>query len=119
MIDWSVLVTAIAGVIGTVGGSWGSYIFTKKKYNVEVDSAKIANLEHIIDIQNAHIENLSKRLDTVLKRNEQLEKQIVDLRRTVYNLMSSMCKDFTCSHRRIDDLEDPIPSTSESVDIPV
>lgn len=114
--DWSILVTALAGVVGTVGGSWGSYIFTKKKYNVEVDSAKIANLEHIIDIQNAHIENLSKRLDTVLNRNEQLEKQIVDLRRTVYNLMSSICKDFTCPNRRDEETVSEATLPAETVE---
>lgn len=97
--DWGIILTGIIGLVSTIVGSWSSYIFTKRKYNAEVDGAKIDNLKQIIDIQNEQIKNLSERLDIVLDRNKQLEQEVVDVRRQMFNLMSNICLDLTCSHR--------------------
>lgn len=101
--DWSILITAIAGIIGTIGSGFGTYIFTRRKYNTEVDSAKIDNLSKIIQIQSNQLDNLTKRLDLALARNQTLEKEVVALRQQMYNLMSSICMDFTCKIRKADD----------------
>lgn len=99
MFDFGIIITGIVGLISTIVGSWSSYVFTKKKYNAEVDGAKIDNLKQIIDIQNEQIKNLSERLDIVLERNKSLEAEIVEVRKQMFNVMSSICLDFTCKHR--------------------
>lgn len=99
MFDYGIIITGIVGLISTIVGSWSSYIVTKKKYNAEVDGAKIDNLKQIIDIQNEQIKNLSERLDIVLERNKSLEAEIVEVRKQMFNVMSSICLDFTCKHR--------------------
>lgn len=99
MFDYGIIITGIVGLISTIAGSWSSYVFTKRKYNAEVDGAKIDNLKQIIDIQNEQIKNLSERLDIVLERNKSLEAEIVEVRKQMFNVMSSICLDFTCRHR--------------------
>ena len=82
-----VLITGFAGIITTITGSFTSWIFARKKYNAEVDSTKIDNLSKIIDVQNEQIRNLQDRLDASLERNKQLEKELIDVRTRVSNLM--------------------------------
>jgi len=82
-----VLITGFVGTITTIIGSFTSWIFARKKYNAEVDSTKIDNLSKIIDVQNEQIRNLQDRLDASLERNKQLEKELIDVRTRVSNLM--------------------------------
>lgn len=98
-----IILTTLCSTASAAVGSAISYIFTKKKYNAEVDGAKIDNLKQIIDIQNEQIKNLSERLDTVLERNKTLEAEVVEVRKHMFNVMSSICLDFTCRHRITDE----------------
>lgn len=41
-----------------------------------------------------------ERLDEVLKRNEDLESQVSQLRNQVFSLMQTMCIDMTCEYRK-------------------
>lgn len=82
-----VIITGFVGIITTITGSFTSWIFARKKYNAEVDSTKIDNLSKIIDVQNEQIRNLQDRLDASLERNKQLEKELIDVRTRVSNLM--------------------------------
>lgn len=96
----SMIVPSICTIIGSVISSLVTFLFTKKKYNAEVDSAKIDNLKQIIDIQNEQIKNLSERLNIILDRNKQLEQEVVEVRKQMFNVLSSICYDFTCKHRQ-------------------
>lgn len=93
----TLLVTNIISPIITGIISWVS---AKKKYNTEVDANKIANLRNIIEVQEQQIKNLSERLNTTMERNKQLEAEVVELRKQMFNFMQSICLDFTCKHRK-------------------
>ena len=41
-----------------------------------------------------------ERLEEVLKRNAELEQEVGELRKQVFNLMSSICTDLTCQLRK-------------------
>lgn len=99
MVDFDILITGGVGVITTIVGSWATWVFSRKKYNAEVDGTKIENLAKIIDIQNNQIKNLQERLELTLERNKTLEQEVVELRRSMFNLMSNICLDLTCKHR--------------------
>ena len=43
-----------------------------------------------------------ERLEEVLKRNTELEQEVGELRKQMFNLMSSICTDLTCQLRKRD-----------------
>ena len=40
------------------------------------------------------------RLDEMIKRNDELEKEVEDLRKQMFQLMNSICTDLTCQLRK-------------------
>lgn len=85
-----IIITGVIGLITTIGGSWSSWVFARKKYNAEVDGTKIENLAKIIEVQNEQIKNLQERLNTSLERNKQLESELIDVRKQVSELMMKL-----------------------------
>lgn len=111
MID--VIITGLLGLISTVIGSAVSWLTARKKYNAEVDSARIDNLQKSLEFYITLADDNTKRLEDVLKRNEYLEKrdseiekkndkleeEVTRLRNQMFTLMQQICLDFTCNHR--------------------
>lgn len=85
-----IIITGVVGLLTTIGGSWSSWIFARKKYNVEVDTTRIENLAKIIEVQNEQIKNLNERLNASLDRNKQLESEVIELRKQVSELMMKL-----------------------------
>ena len=93
------IIVSILGMIGI--SNIITFILTKRKYNVEVDSQRIENLNEAFDVykkmteetldsqkrlmeatitfQNQTIESQNKKLDELQKENETLRKQVADL----------------------------------------
>lgn len=120
--DWNILMTAVAGGCTTIIGIVASYFATKKKYNVEVRSQEIDNLKRIIEIQAEQIRSLAERQTLVLERNKKLEEEILELRRQMFNLMGSICYDFTCRHRisqQQEEIRQNISQASNAQEVPV
>ena len=80
MLDIQVIITGAIGIITTIVGSWTSYIFTKRKYNAEVDNSVIDNMKQSLDFYIKLSDDNKARLDEALKRNDALEKEIQQLR---------------------------------------
>lgn len=70
MIDNEVLLTAGIGVITTIASGWTSYFFTRKKYNSEVDSTNIQNMQETLEFYKTLSDYNKERLDEYLRRNE-------------------------------------------------
>jgi hypothetical protein len=96
----SEIIIALIGVASTVISAWMSYFFTRKKYHSEVDSTVINNMKESLDFYTKLSDDNKARLEEALKRNEQLEGEIRDLRKQVNELMMSICYDLTCSARQ-------------------
>ena len=100
MIELDVLITGAVGVVSSIISAWTSWFFARKKYNSEVDNNLIENMQNSLNFYKQLSDDNRKRLDDVLKRNEELDKEIQDLRKQLFNLMSSICVDLTCQVRK-------------------
>lgn len=100
MIDFGILITGGIGLITTIVSSWASWFFARKKYNSEVDSNLINNMKESLDFYERLSADNRGRLEEVLKRNTELEQEVRELRKQLFNLMSSICTDLTCQLRK-------------------
>lgn len=100
MIDFGILITGGVGLITTIVSSWASWFFARKKYNSEVDSNLINNMKESLDFYERLSADNRERLEEVLKRNTELEQEVGELRKQLFNLMSSICTDLTCQLRK-------------------
>lgn len=100
MIDFGILITGGIGLITTIVSSWASWFFARKKYNSEVDSNLINNMKESLDFYERLSADNKERLEEVLKRNTELEQEVRELRKQLFNLMSSICTDLTCQLRK-------------------
>ena len=100
MIDFGILITGGIGLITTIVSSWASWFFARKKYNSEVDNNLINNMKESLDFYERLSADNRERLEEVLKRNAELEQEVGELRKQMFNLMSSICTDLTCQLRK-------------------
>lgn len=100
MIDLGVLITGGVGIITTVISGWTSWFFARRKYNSEVDNNLIENMQQSLEFYKKLSDDNKNRLDEVLKRNAELEREIKDLRKQMFCLMNSICTDLTCQLRK-------------------
>lgn len=100
MIDLGILITGGVGIITAVISGWTSWFFARRKYNSEVDNNLIENMQQSLEFYKKLSDDNKNRLDEVLKRNEELEQEIGDLRKQMFSLMNSICTDLTCQLRK-------------------
>ena len=105
MINLDVIITALIGIMTSGATSWITWFLTKKKYNAEVDGALLDNMKESLNFYKELSEDNKRRLEDVLDRNKQLEKEVSDLRRQVTAMLSTICTDLTCIHRISKNLE--------------
>lgn len=94
-IDTQVIVTGVVGLITTVVSGWTSWLFAKKKYNAEVDSNVIENMQKSLEFYMKLSDDNKERLEETLKRNEFLEAEIRQVKQQMFELMNSICYDAT------------------------
>ena len=100
MIDTSILITGGVGILSTIVSSWITWFITRKKYYSEVDNNLIQNMQESLDFYKKLSDDNRARLEEVLKRNEDLEGEVRELRTQLFNLMTSICTDLSCQIRR-------------------
>lgn len=98
--DISILITGGVGLLTTIISSWTTWFFARRKYNSEVDSNLINNMKESLDFYEKLSTDNRERLEEVLKRNAELEQEVGELRKQLFNLMSSICTDLTCQLRK-------------------
>ena len=96
------IIIALIGILSTVISSWVSWFLTRRKQNSEVDNTTIQNMSESLEFYKKLSDDNKRRLDEVLLRNDQLEKEIEDLRNQMFRLMSTICVDLTCQLRKRD-----------------
>lgn len=99
-LDIQVIVTGVVGLITTITSGWISWLFAKRKYNAEVDNNLIENMQKSLDFYMKLSDDNKNRLEEALKRNDQLQSEITQLRGQVFELMNSICYDMTCELRK-------------------
>ena len=94
------IIIALIGILSTVISSWVSWFLTRRKYNSEVDNNLIKNMQDSLEFYKKLSDDNKSRLDEVLKRNENLEEEVKELRQQVMGLMTSICTDLSCQIRK-------------------
>lgn len=84
------------GIIGTVVASlvtgFSTWFFTKRKYNSEVDNNLIKNMQESLDFYKSLADDNKARLEAVLDENNDLRKEVTDLREQVSRLTSVLAE---------------------------
>lgn len=96
------IIITLLGIFSTFLSGWISWFFTRKKYNTEVDSNLINNMKESLEFYKTLSSDNKERLEEVLKRNEQLEEEVAELRKQMITLMGSICVDLSCQLRKRD-----------------
>ena len=99
MIDISVLITGGVGILTSIVSSWTAWFFARKKYNSEVDLNLVEKMEKSLEFYKSLSDDNKNRLEEITERNNELEKEVQELRKQVLNLTMNICMDLTCSHR--------------------
>lgn len=72
-----ILITGAVGLVSTIVSGWVSWIFARKKYNTEVDSNYIENLQKALSTYDSIIAHNKTEIEQLMKKNDLLEKEIV------------------------------------------
>lgn len=99
MIDVDVLITGGAGLITSIVSSWTAWFFARKKYNSEVDLNLVEKMEKSLEFYRSLSDDNRTRLEEITERNNELEREVQELRKQVLNLTMNICMDLTCAHR--------------------
>lgn len=100
MFETGTLITGGIGILASIVSAWAGWFFARKKYNSEVDNNLIQNMQESLDFYKKLSDDNRQRLEGVLKRNEDLEDEVRELRTQLFSLMSSICTDLSCQIRR-------------------
>ena len=99
MIDVDILITGGVGLVTSIISSWTTWFLARKKYNSEVDLNLVEKMEKSLEFYKALSDDNKTRLEEITERNNELEKEVQELRKQVLNLTMNICMDLTCAHR--------------------
>ena len=101
-----ILITGAVGLVSTIVSGWVSWIFARKKYNTEVDSNYIKNLQEALATYDSIIAHNKTEIEHLMKKNDLLEKEVSELRKQMLNLTMKICLDLSCKHRILESTEE-------------
>lgn len=107
----STIITALVGLFCTLASSVVTFLFTRKKYNEEVITQKINNMNKAFDLtrkiyietanaQNNKIAMQSDIIKQLQEENKKLQKEVYDLQIQVAKMLNTICYDTTCRLRK-------------------
>lgn len=113
--DSEIIMALVTLFCSTVSGVV-TFILTKRKYTVEVDSQQIQNtdasfelykkmMEEALSSQKKTMENTieaqDKKIDLLQKENDSLRAQVSQLQMQMINILGNICLDATCERRKM------------------
>jgi Mlc titration factor MtfA (ptsG expression regulator) len=97
-----VLLTGGVSILTSTISSIITWILARRKYNAEVNSTLISNLEETLEFYKKLSDDNKKRLDETIQRSTQLEVQVASLKDQIITMMNSICMDLSCTLRKRD-----------------
>jgi len=94
-----VTVLIITNILAPIITGFASWLMAKKKYYSEVDSTVIANMKESLEFYKQLSDDNRERLKEVLDKNDQLEKEVSELKSQMLKLAMNICMDLTCKNR--------------------
>lgn len=95
----SEIIIAGIGLLTSIVSGWASWFFTRKKYDTEVDNNYIKNLREALSTYDSIIVHNKAEIEHLMKKNDDLEKEVAELRKQLLNLTLNICMDLTCTSR--------------------
>lgn len=102
IIDNGIIITGAVGIVTSIISSWTTWFLARKKYNSEVDSNLIENMQKSLSFYQKLSDDNKERLEEALTRSVYLEEEVKELRRQVLNLTAVICTDISCYVRKND-----------------
>lgn len=99
MIDVDILITGGVGLVTSIVSSWTTWFLARKKYNSEVDLNLVEKMEKSLEFYKSLSDDNKTRLEEITERNDELEKEVQELRKQVLNLTMNICMDLACARR--------------------
>lgn len=96
------LIVGGIGLLTTITSGWVSWFFARKKYNTEVDSNYIKNLQEAVATYDSITSHNKSEIEYLMRRNDELEKEVSELRKQMLDLAMNICMDFSCKARQRD-----------------
>ena len=97
--DLGVLITAGIGIVTTFCSALFTFLFSKKKYNAEVDSTQIANMKASLDIYQDIVKDLGRKLDLYSKIVDKNKSEVIRLKSVVIKMIGKICTIESCKNR--------------------
>lgn len=97
--DLQVLITAGVGIVTTFCSGFFAFLFSKKKYNAEVDSARISNMQASLDIYQDMVKDLGRKLDLYSKIVDKNKAEVMKLKSVVIKMIGKICTIESCKNR--------------------
>lgn len=98
------IIVALIGLLTTVVSSLLTFVLTRRRYNLELDSKKIQNMDASFDcyktITDDTIKSLNHKIEILQKENDGLRQQVNNLTMQMINLAGNICMDATCKLRK-------------------
>lgn len=99
MIDAGVIITGAVGIFTTFFSSLGTWMFTKKKYNAEVDTTTIENIKASLEVYQTMVKDLGRKLDIYGKIIDKNKGDLIRLKNVVIKMMGKICTVESCKNR--------------------
>lgn len=97
--DLQVLITAGVGIVTTFCSGFFAFLFSKKKHNAEVDSARISNMQASLDIYQDMVKDLGRKLDLYSKIVDKNKAEVMKLKSVVIKMIGKICTIESCKNR--------------------
>lgn len=97
--DLQVLITAGVGIVTTFCSGFFAFLFSKKKYNAEVDSTQISNMQASLDIYQDMVRDLGRKLDLYSKIVDKNKAEVMRLKSVVIKMIGKICTVESCKNR--------------------
>lgn len=94
-----IIVLIITNILAPIITGFATWLMAKRKYNSEVDNTIIGNMKESLEFYKQLSDDNKERLAEVLKKNDQLEKEMSELKTQLLNLTLNICMDLTCKRR--------------------
>ena len=97
--DLGVLITAGIGIVTTFCSALFTFLFTRRKYNAEVDSTQISNMKASLDIYQDMVKDLGRKLDLYSKIVDKNKSEVIRLKSVVIKMIGKICTIESCKNR--------------------
>lgn len=97
--DLGILITAGIGTVTTFCSAFFTFLFSKKKYNAEVDSTQISNMQASLDIYQNMVKDLGRKLDLYSKIVDKNKAEVARLKNVVIKMIGKICTVESCKNR--------------------